>query len=243
MSQDAFAAEFEQDLINLLGDDLLCIVTRPQRWLSPPAQAAEGMLILVWDAAVPRCQQALRRYLAAQSQPLSPVDLVGYSQFEESVQQGMPASVFAAAEGTVHHDPKQVFARLRGLATDDLESVQQEQLARLLQQKGRGHMLNVPASLHRTLAELFLAAEASLHYRWLMSRARTTRHDLLQVSTWDGLRHELELAAAEPQLEERLQAIIDSALSLQGADARPVYGDDIIRVHRMLQKAFGQELA
>lgn len=233
-------AEMTNDLVQLLGSDLLCVLTRPQRWLPESDAGENGLIIIVWDTALPRCQQAFRRHLTARSHEQRPTDMIGYSQLEEGVEQGLPAALFSVAGATVYYDPKDVIPRLRNLA-DDTAPINKGQLDLILRHKTQGHFRNIIPTLQRLFAEMYLGSEAALQYKWLASRSQVTRRDCLALASWDGLRLLLDLSQKDPDLEQLLQAIIDSAAALGDGKTVPRFGNDVIQASQRLRKMLQEE--
>jgi hypothetical protein len=233
---------FVADLSDLFGDDLVCIVTRTQRWSRSDENSPEVLLIVVWDTVLTNCQMRFGQYIAANLRELRPTDLVGYQQFEQSIYQGVPASIHTVITGNIIYDPKDLFLRLQRSVNLDRCILSKKNLEYYLSQKSRGHYQNIFLTLQRLLAEMYLAAEASLQYHWVNEQDEITYRKILEVATWDSITGKMNIKENNPDAFDLIDSFISGLRDLDTNKEVSPYLTEVLRAAKKLDALIDRNL-
>ena len=234
--------KFIADISQILGDELVCIISRVQRWSTRGTEPRNVIIIIVWDAALPYCEKHFRNYLAANLDQIRQTEVIGYQQFEQSVRQGIPASIFTIANGSVLFDPKDLFSRVRNIIDLDQRVGSKNFLQTYLSQKSRGHLRNITTILQRLFAEMYLAAEASMQHNWIRQQDEISYADILEIASWENIIKQNDILENNPDIFNLVQSFIDSSQKLEGHLADNPYLGNIYQAKRKLESFIDRQL-
>jgi|APSaa5957512622_1039677.scaffolds.fasta_scaffold05938_8 hypothetical protein len=229
-------AQFEkviEEIKTILIDQIIGIIIRPDRWGVQKGEARQNILIVVWDSSLSKSISLYQVYAISAGLRLQSTDIIGLSQFDLYVQNGVPAYIFAAVKGKIQYDPNGTIAEICKRANTD-EHVNTQQLSAFLEQKSQGHFDNVEVTLQRLLAEIYLGFEAGTQAKWLDKQNALRRLDILEVSTWEQLKNHLRIP---PNIAAKVTQILNDLIALRTPNENPMLGQDMLDAYRELRNA------